>query len=149
MGSGFETPQAVEDAYYDALESRDADLMARVWDDSPDIACVLPMQPMAYGGQVRDMMRELLRSERPVDIRVTHHLWVEIGDVAIHYVTEYDNAPDAPPGAPGIFATNAFRRRGEAGWAMILHQNSPPPPSQFEAQFEAQGRRLQPPPPSP
>ncbi|WP_295883417.1 nuclear transport factor 2 family protein [uncultured Thiohalocapsa sp.] len=129
MTTGFDTPQAAEDAYYDALEGRDADLMARVWDDSPDIACVLPMQPIVHGVQVRNMMRELLRSDVPIDIRVTHLRWVELGDVAIHYVTEHNNAGDAPPGAPGIFATNVFRRRGEAGWTMILHQNSPPPPS--------------------
>jgi hypothetical protein len=53
---------------------------------------------------------------------------VDLGDVAIHYVEEHNNAAELPPGAPGIFATNVFRRRGEAGWTMILHQNSPPPP---------------------
>lgn len=128
MSDGFDTAQAAEDAYYDALESRDADLMARVWDDSPDIACMLPMQPIVHGVQVRNMMRELLRSDVPIDIRVTHIRWADLGDVAIHYVQEYNNAAKAPPDAPGIFATNVFRRRGDAGWTMILHQNSPPPP---------------------
>jgi ketosteroid isomerase-like protein len=128
MSDGFDTPQAAEDAYYDALESRDADLMARVWDDSPDIACMLPMQPLVQGVQVRNMMRDLLRSDVPIDIRVTHIRWVELGDVAIHYAQEHNNTAQAPPDAPGIFATNIFRRRGDAGWTMILHQNSPPPP---------------------
>ncbi|WP_295541587.1 nuclear transport factor 2 family protein [uncultured Thiohalocapsa sp.] len=127
MSDGFETPQAAEDAYYDALESRDATLMARVWDDSPDIACVLPMQPIVHGLQVRGLMRELLHGDIPIDIRVTHIHWVAFGDVAIHYLQEHDNGPQAPPDAPGIFATNVFRR-GDAGWTMILHQNSPPPP---------------------
>jgi ketosteroid isomerase-like protein len=124
----FATPQAAEDAFYDALEERDPELMARVWDDSPDIACMLPMQPMVQGVQVRSLMRELLRSKVPLDLRVTHIHWVELGDVAIHYVEERNNATGAPPDAPAIFATNVFRRRGDAGWTMILHQNSPPPP---------------------
>jgi ketosteroid isomerase-like protein len=128
MSAPFATAQAAEDAYYDALEERDADLMARVWDDSPDAACMLPMQPLVHGVEVRNMMRELLRSKVPLDIRVSHIRWVDLGDVAIHFVEEHNNAAKAPPGAPGIYATNVFRRRGDAGWTMILHQNSPPPP---------------------
>ena len=128
MTAPFVTPQAAEDAFYDALEERDADLMARVWDDSPDIACMLPMQPIVHGVQVRNMMRELLRSKVALDLRVNHIRWVEVGDIAIHYLEEHNNAAGAPANAPGIYATNVFRRRGDAGWTMILHQNSPPPP---------------------
>lgn len=128
MSTPFATAQAAEDAFYDALEERDADLMARVWDDSPDVACMLPMQPIVHGVQVRNMMRDLLRSKVPLDIKVTHIRWVELGDVAIHYLEEHNNAARTPTNAPGIYATNVFRRRGEAGWSMILHQNSPPPP---------------------
>ncbi len=128
MSVPFETAQEAEDAFYDALEGRDLDLMARVWDDAPDIACVLPMQPIVHGVQVRNMMRELLRSQVPLDIRVTHIRWVDLGDVAIHYLEEHNDAAKLPPGAPGILATNVYRRRGEAGWTLILHQNSPPPP---------------------
>ena len=128
MTAPFETPQAAEDAFYDALEERNLDLMARVWDDAPDVACVLPMQPIVHGAQVRSLMRELLSSEVQLDIKVTHIRWVDLGDVAIHYVEEQNNAAKLPPGMPGILATNVYRHRGDAGWTMILHQNSPPPP---------------------
>jgi len=124
----FETPQEVEDAFYDALDERDPEKMMRVWDDSPDIACLLPMQPLVTGGPVRTMLRDLLRSDVPIDIRVSHLHWVEIGDLAIHYVQEQSNRPGPRGPAPPVYATNIYRRRGEAGWTMILHQNSPPPP---------------------
>ncbi|MGB5831141.1 MAG: nuclear transport factor 2 family protein [Thiohalocapsa sp.] len=127
MSQPFETPQQAEDAYYDALDERSEALMMRVWDDSPDIALLLPMQPFICGGQVRNVIRDLLRSKVPLDIEVRHLHWVEIGDVAIHYVEERNNADGAPADAPPLFATNAFRRRGD-GWVMILHQNAPPPP---------------------
>ena len=127
MNQPFQTPQAAEDAFYDALEERNTDLMMRVWDDSPDIACLLPMQSFIHGGQVRNLFRELLRSDVPLDLQVQHLHWVEIGDVAIHYVEERNNAGPADA-APPLFATNVFRRRGDAGWTMILHQNAPPPP---------------------
>jgi hypothetical protein len=124
----FQTPQEAEDAFYDALDERDTNLMMRVWDDSPDIACLLPMQPLVVGGEVRTMLRDLLRSDVPIDIQVSHVHWVEIGDIAIHYVEERSNQPGPRGPAPPLFATNVYRRRGESGWTMILHQNSPPAP---------------------
>jgi hypothetical protein len=109
--------------------------MMRVWDDSDDIACLLPMQPFIHGGEVREMMRALLTSDVPLDIAVRHVRWVELGDIAIHYVEEQNTAPgagpvrqDAPSGsAPPLLATNVYRR-GDSGWTMVLHQNAPPPP---------------------
>ncbi|MGB5734951.1 MAG: nuclear transport factor 2 family protein [Thiohalocapsa sp.] len=127
MSQAFATPQQAEDAFYDALEERDDALMLRVWDDSPDIALLLPMQPLLQGSQVHEILRDLLHSDVPLDIQVRHLHWVEFGDVAIHYVEERNNAAGPPGAAPPLFATNVFRRRDDA-WVMILHQNAPPPP---------------------
>lgn len=125
----FATAQACEDAFYDAIDDRNVDMMTRVWDDSPDIACLLPMQPFIHGGQVRTMWRDLLRSTIPLSIQVRHVQWVDLGDVAIHYVEETSALP-APPGTtpPPLYATNVYRHRGDGGWTMILHQNGPPAP---------------------
>lgn len=124
----FQTPQDVEDAFYDALDERNTETMMRVWDDSPDIACLLPLQPLVVGGDVRAMLRDLLRSDAQIDIQVRHVRWVEVGDIAIHYVQERSNQPGQHGPPPPLYATNIYRRRGEAGWTMILHQNSPPAP---------------------
>ncbi|TVQ92589.1 MAG: ketosteroid isomerase [Chromatiaceae bacterium] len=136
MPTPFHTPQEVEDAFYDALDERNTELMMRVWDDTPDIACLLPMQPMVHGGEVRNLFKALLGGETRINIQVSHVHWVQIGDVAIHYVQERaDPSGVRPPasgerggGVPPLYATNIYRRRGEAGWSMILHQNSPPAP---------------------
>lgn len=128
MHAPFPTPQACEDAFYDALDERDVARMMRVWDDAPDVACLLPMQPFIHGGQVRTLMADLLRSEAPLNIQVRHVQWVEIGDVAIHYVEEHSAMPGQRGPVPPLYATNVYRRRGEGGWTMILHQNGPPAP---------------------
>lgn len=128
MTEPFATPQAVEDAFYDALDERNVELMTRVWDDSPDIACLLPMQPFVHGGEVRTLMRDLLRSDASINLEVSHVQWLEIGDIAIHYVEERSSLPGQPGPAPPLYATNIYRRRGDAGWTMILHQNAPPAP---------------------
>ncbi|ESQ09240.1 MAG TPA: ketosteroid isomerase [Chromatiaceae bacterium] len=127
MSQTFATPQQAEDAFYDALEERNDALMMCVWDDSPDIALLLPLQPFFHGGQVRNAIRELLRSDVPLNIQVRHLHWVEIGDLAIHYVEELTHASGPSADVPPLFATNIFRRRGN-GWVMILHQNAPPSP---------------------
>jgi ketosteroid isomerase-like protein len=133
VSQAFDTPEAAEDAFYDALDERDVDLMMRVWDSSDDIACLLPMQPFIHGAEVREMMRALLTSDVALDIAVRHVRWVKTGDVAIHYVEEQNgagggNAPaQGTPPAPALLATNIYRR-GDSGWTMILHQNAPPPP---------------------
>jgi len=123
----FETAQEAEDAFYDALEERDQTKMMAVWDDSPDIALLLPMQALVTGGKVRDLLRDLLRSAMELELQIKHIQWVEIGELAIHYVEEQ---PEGPPGSavPPLYAVNIYRRRGESGWTMILHQNAPAPP---------------------
>ncbi|KAA6184683.1 nuclear transport factor 2 family protein [Thiohalocapsa marina] len=128
----FATPQAAEDTFYDALDERDPALMRRVWDDSADIALLLPLQPLVYGGEVHQALADLLRSDVPLDLQVSHLHWVEIGDLAIHYVQERNMAagPSGPASdrIPALYATNIYRRRADGDWRMILHQNAPPPP---------------------
>ncbi len=123
----FPTPQEAEDAFYDALEERDQTKMMAVWDDSPDIALLLPMQPLITGTEVRNVLRDLLRSNLELRLQIKHLHWVEIGELAIHYVQEQPEGP-AGAGALPLYAVNIYRRRSDAEWSMILHQNAPAPP---------------------
>lgn len=122
----FPTAQDAEDAFYDAIEERDPERLRAVWEDSPDIACLLPMQPLLIGERVHDALTPVMSGEIPLDIQVRHLRWVEAGDVAIHYVEERVNLPGRPP-QPPVYATNVFRRSA-TGWHLILHQNAPTPP---------------------
>jgi uncharacterized protein (TIGR02246 family) len=123
----FTTPQDAEDAFYDALDDADAEKMRRVWEDSPEIACLLPMQAFVHGPDVHKVWEPLTKGDVSVDIQVRHVRWLELGDVAIHYVEELVTVPERGQ-QPPVYATNIFRK-GDGGWRMILHQNSPAPPS--------------------
>jgi uncharacterized protein (TIGR02246 family) len=123
----FATPQETEDAFYDALDDADAEKMRRVWDDSPEIACLLPMQAFAHGQDVHKVWEPLIKGDVSVDIQVRHVRWLELGDVAIHYVEELVSVPERGQ-QPPVYATNVFRKGSDGGWRMILHQNSPAPP---------------------
>jgi uncharacterized protein (TIGR02246 family) len=126
MNQEFATAQDAEDAFYDALDEADAEKLRRVWDDSPEIACLLPMQAFVHGPDVHKVFEPLTNGEVSLDIQVRHIRWLELGDVAIHCVEETVTVPghgEQPP----VYATNVFRKR-ESGWRMVLHQNSPAPP---------------------
>jgi hypothetical protein len=49
MPERYASPQDAEDAFYDAIDERNAARLRGVWDDSADIACLLPMQPLLVG----------------------------------------------------------------------------------------------------
>jgi len=126
MPQELATPQDAEDAFYDAIDERDAEGLRGVWEDSADIACLLPMQPVLHGADVHEAFRPLLDGEVTLDIQVRHLRWLEAGDIAIHFVEERVSAPGAPP-QPAVYAINIFRR-GNSGWRLLIHQNSPTPP---------------------
>jgi ketosteroid isomerase-like protein len=128
----FDTPQDAEDAFYDALESGDANAMAHVWESSTDIACLLPMTPLIRGPEVLEMWRSMFAQGAAFDIQVRHLSWVEGGELALHLIEERIAVPPDPTGGrpgqpvPPVYGSNLFRR-GADGWRLVVHQNSPVP----------------------
>ncbi len=127
----FDTAQDAEDAFYDALEAGDADAMARVWEDSEAIACLLPMTPLVIGREVLQLWRSIFEQSGAFDIQVRHLAWIDAGDTAIHLIEERTHqgqqGAGSGPAAPAIYGTNVFRK-GADGWRLLMHQNSPTPP---------------------
>jgi ketosteroid isomerase-like protein len=122
-----ETPQAAEDAYYDALEEADLDRLMAVWDDSDEVACLLPMQPIARGrSAVREQFREVLQATTGLNIQTSHLQWMVWEDTAVHLVEETVVGEEGQR-SPPIYASNLYRR-GPSGWRMVMHQNAPTPP---------------------
>ncbi len=128
MSADFETPQDVEDAFYDALDESSLEAMMSVWEDSNDVICMVPLAPARIGFEdVRQGWQPLMRSGVKIDVEVRHLHWTEMGDLAIHLVEERITVPGQNQKQVPMYATNIYRR-GEAGWRMIAHQNAPTPP---------------------
>lgn len=126
MTAEFATAQDAEDAFYDAIDERDGERLRAVWEDSADIACLLPMQPMLHGADVHEAFKPLVSGEVKLDIQVRHLRWLEAGDLAIHFVEERVTLPGAPS-QPAVYGVNIYRK-GSSGWHLLIHQNSPTPP---------------------
>jgi uncharacterized protein (TIGR02246 family) len=123
----FATPQDAEDAFYDAIDENDLAAMLAVWEDSDDVVCLLPMQPLVLGrAGLRNAWGPLLQGDFKVDIEVHHVHWIESADLAVHYLQEKANIAGQQQQQPPVYATNMYRK-GADGWRMILHQNSPTP----------------------
>lgn len=123
----FATPQDAEDAFYDALDEGDLEAMMNVWERSSEIACLLPMQPLARGlGDVSRVWGAVLADGRKLEISVKHLAWTEMADVAMHLVEEQVPPPPGKPAFP-VYGINVYRR-GEDGWKMLMHHNAPTPP---------------------
>jgi ketosteroid isomerase-like protein len=128
MATEYSTPQEAEDAFYDAIDDRSLDAMMGVWEHSDDIACLLPMQPLAQGrNQLLQTWKGLLEGDFSLEIQVHHIRWLELGDVAVHYCQEVARIAGQTQPQPPVHATNVYRKGGD-GWHLILHQNSPAPP---------------------
>jgi ketosteroid isomerase-like protein len=129
MSRTFNSPQDAEDAYYDALEEGDMETLLTVWDETEDISCLLPMQPLARGrSAVSDTFVRLFARGQGVALSVKHLNWIEAGSIAIHLVEEspQGHGPGGNP-LPAVYGTNVYRQ-GTGGWRLILHQNAPTPP---------------------
>ena len=126
----YDDPQAVEDAYYDAFDDHDIELMMSVWADSDETVCLLPMLPAIKGLKaIRQAFTPLLKAESKFDITVKHLHWINTENIAIHLVEELIQIEGQPN--QSVYATNVFQKDANGNWHLSMHQNSPvpmPPP---------------------
>jgi uncharacterized protein (TIGR02246 family) len=127
MTPRFDSPQDAEDAYYDAIDEQDIEILMTVWEESEEVLCLLPMMPAQRGRDaIRQCWQPFLQGEMQLDIEIQHLSWIEHGDIAIHLVEERVKVPGQAEPQP-VYASNVFRK-GAEGWRLLMHQNSPTPP---------------------
>lgn len=139
MNQPFASAQDAEDAFYDAFEAHDLEAMTAVWEAGDAVVCALPMAPLLQGAEeVRGAWEKLFQHDQRPEIMVHHVQWLEDGDLALHLVHEQISVPGMPQAMPPILASNVYRR-GDAGWRMVMHQASPPPPPQGQFGLQPPG----------
>ena len=134
------TPEAVETAFYDALESGDVDALMDCWSNEEEIACIHPGGPRLLGHQaIASSWREIL-SNGPITVRPTEPRIMQASLVSVHSVlsrvmalvrTEGDMGTGTRPGQPAtqrtmavnVLVTQVFFK-GAEGWRMVIHHAS-------------------------
>ena len=126
----FPTAQDAENAFYEALESRDLDAMMAVWAGDEEILCIHPLGARLTGqDQVRESWTQLFASEARARVHVSHQVAISGMMIAVHSVQENFSIQGARPGDPRptpIVATNVYLRTA-GGWRMLVHHASPAP----------------------
>lgn len=121
----FATAEAVEEAFYDALERADLDAMMALWADEEDAVCVQPGGARLVGlPAIRAGWEEAFRDGgahvRPTDARIYRG-----GTVSVHNVVE-QVVLNGPLGTEvmHVMATNVYVK-GPIGWQIVMHQSTP------------------------
>ena len=117
--------EAVEAAFYEAIQRGDIDALMRLWADDDEPICVHPGWPRHVGAAAIRTGFEQLFAEGPVHVipeRVVRT--VSLG-CAVHSVVEriaLDSGNDDARFAL-VLATNVYLKTAE-GWRMVLHHAS-------------------------
>jgi len=127
--------RAANSAFYAALEARDLDAMADVWEHSDRIVVTHPGWPMLRGwARVAGSWDAIFRNTGYIQFVLTGDEVAVVGDVA--WVTLDENILQATGGPDDgaadtqelsgarIAAVNVFVRARD-GWRMVLHHGSP------------------------
>jgi ketosteroid isomerase-like protein len=120
----FSSPAECEQAFYEALEAGDADLVADLWLDDDDVCCVHPGGPRLVGAAAVRASWAAILANGALNIRATARKSVETPSLAVHNVIEeIVLLQGRGQQVVQVIATNAYVKT-PAGWKMVLHQAS-------------------------
>ena len=126
----FASSDECERAFYDALETADADAAADLWLEDADICCVHPGGPRLLGhAAVTGSWRAIL-ANGPLRVRASSKKTLETPTIALHNVVEEIVVQQGrSQKIVHVIATNAYVKT-PAGWKMVLHHASAAPEGQ-------------------
>ena len=127
------TPDDIETAFYEALQSADIEKLIACWADEDDIVCIHPGGPRVVGlGAIRAAFDAMFAHGGSIHARPESIRRVDSLASAVHHVLEKVDVmtPDGPSMAY-VLATNVYHKTAQ-GWRMVVHHASPG--SQGEAQ---------------
>ena len=128
------TPEAVEQAFYDALESGDVDALMEVWSEEDEIVCIHPGGSRLVGHQaIAASWREILSNGaitvRPSEPQIVRGSLVSVHSILSRVMALVRNESKGSPQqavAVNILVTHVYFK-GAHGWRMVLHHASVTP----------------------
>ena len=122
----YASAQAVESAFYRALEQADLDTMMNIWSAKEEVVCIHPGAPRMEGlAQVRESWEELFRNPPIMKISLMDVLVTESDGVAVHQVREEIEIDGQYISM--MISTNVYERGGDSCWRMTSRHSSPEP----------------------
>ncbi len=129
----YESPEQVEDAYYQALEEANFDNMMQLWAECEDIVCVHPMGELLHGrAAVAYSWRQIFKTPGRLKFEVAHTGACTTDNMAVHHAHETIHHGKDYARATLVVVTNIFRLE-DSGWRMVAHHASLHPGMETES----------------
>ena len=119
------TADAIENQFYEALQTGDIEKLMGCWADEDDIVCVHPGGPRLIGSASIRAAFEAMFANGTIAARPEHICKVESLTSAMHNVIECIAVmSNEGPQEAFVIATNVYQRTPQ-GWRMVAHHASP------------------------
>ncbi len=120
----FNSPEAVETAFYTAFADCDVQAMDRVWAHG-DVVCVHPGSSALVGHEaIMGSWRNILTDAEPPNLRCEIVCRYTDDDLTVHVVEEHIMPDSADSASTSIVLATNIYQRDETGWHMVGHHAS-------------------------
>lgn len=123
----FSTPEAAEQAFYEAFANADLAAMMAVWAERDFVECIHPMGDRVQGyDAVEENWREIFEGGLRVRFKLSNVHRTRDERIAVHVLYEYLSAAGDSDGWSPVITTNVFQLIDNS-WRMTHHHASPCP----------------------
>ena len=125
------SPDEIETAFYEALQSGDIDKLMACWADEDDIVCVHPGGARLLGAGAIRAAFDMMFTNGSIQASAEKVHRIESLGASVHSVLErIEVLTDAGPRHAYVIATNVYQKT-PLGWRMVAHHASPVTPSEM------------------
>ena len=125
------SPDEIETAFYEALQSGDIDKLMACWADEDDIVCVHPGGARLLGAGAIRAAFDMMFTNGSIQASAEKVHRIESLGASVHSVLErIEVLTDAGPRHAYVIATNVYQKT-PLGWRMVAHHASPGTPSEM------------------
>lgn len=131
------SPDEIEQQFYEALQRADVDALMAVWSDDDEIVCVHPGGPRVVGAPAIRAAFEAIFGNGAVDAVPDKVRRLQTLSCAVHSVLERVRVlTEEGPQTAWVVATNVYVKTAQ-GWRMAAHHASPGSPREMQDIVEA------------
>jgi len=135
VSATFTSPEAVEQAFYQAIENADIRLLGDVWARDDGIVCIHPGCGRIEGRRaVLESFADLFVDAPAIQFSISDTVRSGHGAVAIHTVREEVHLDGQI--ISSMVATNIFQCDDTGAWSMVLHHSSHEPDMHVDEFFD-------------
>ncbi len=130
----FDTPEAAEIAFYEAIEQADIRALSEVWSQDDSIVCIHPGSNRIEGRQdVLDSFSEMFSQSPSLGFTISDALHTGNDELAVHLVREEIELDGQLVSV--MVSTNIYHYEN-GGWRMLLHHASHEPEFSLDDDYD-------------